>query len=54
MHDIARRALGTFPGGIADGEFGLDPDQLVMIERAIDAFCDRLDDTLGEVKGRAA
>ena len=33
MNDFAQRALETFPAGIANGEYGLSPDQLIMIER---------------------
>lgn len=33
MNNIAQRALDTFPGGIANGEYGLNPEQLIMIER---------------------
>jgi len=33
VSEAARRALGVFPGGIANGEFGLPPDQLVVMAR---------------------
>jgi glutamate-1-semialdehyde 2,1-aminomutase len=33
MTTTAERALGVFPAGIANGEFGLPPEKLVVIER---------------------
>ncbi len=33
MTDVAQRALQAFPAGIANGEFGLPPEQLVVIAR---------------------
>jgi glutamate-1-semialdehyde 2,1-aminomutase len=43
--DIQTRALAVFPGGIANGEFGLPADALVAIERGEGA---RLWDTAGK------
>jgi glutamate-1-semialdehyde 2,1-aminomutase len=33
MNDVAARALQAFPAGIANGEFGLPPERLVVIAR---------------------
>ena len=33
MTDVADRALSVFPAGIANGEFGLPPEHLVVIAR---------------------